>query len=256
MPSLENIRAENHELLPQMVLTSAAFLGALIVAAVTILGPVGLGVIHYRTSQSGIWETMGLDIVNLMLIVPLLVIGGILLVLHRGAAKYFLVLTPVTLFSLAFEAGVGQGWSLYSGNAERYVWLFIVETIISMILFVGTMPLFSDEDVPRFNRRGLKIYVSLVTLLLIGFTATWLQELIQVSTTGNTTSSPYVNSACCFLDGQVHGSGNNHSARLSWNVSPAYPSRKSLLDRPALFRILRYNGNISELNGLGYVCES
>jgi hypothetical protein len=141
---------------------------------------------------------MGLDAVNLILIVPLLLIGGTLLMLRRDSAKYFLILTPVTLFSLAFEAGVGEEWSLYTGNAEHYAWLFIVEIIVAMILLVGTLPMFSKNDVPQFRRRGLKVYVGFVTLLLVVFAAMWIQELVQVSTTGNTTSGSYTGSPAAF----------------------------------------------------------
>lgn len=185
-------------LLPRGVLIVAAFLGAIVVATAAILGPLVLGVIQYRTSQSGIWQTMGVDAVNLLLIVPILVIGGILLALQRDGAKYFLILAPVTLFSLGFEAGAGQEWSLYPGNAERYVWLFIIEVIVALVLLVGTLPMFSERDVPQFGKRGLRIYVAFVTLLLVLFTVMWLQELVQVATTGNTASGSYANAPVAF----------------------------------------------------------
>lgn len=185
-------------LLPRGVLVVAAFLGAVVVAAVALLGPLGLGVIQYRTSQSGRWQAMGVDAVNLLLMVPVLVIGGILLLLRRDGAKYFLILAPVTLFSLALEAGVGQEWSKYVGNVERYAWLFIIEIVLALVLLVGTLPMFSDLDVPRFGKRGLRIYVGFVTLLLVLFTVMWLSELIEVSTTGNTVSGSYSNAPVAF----------------------------------------------------------
>ncbi len=186
------------DLLPRGVLVAASFIGAAVVAALAILGPLVLGVIHYPTSQSGIWQTMGVDAVNLIIMVPVLAIGGVLLLLGRGGAKYFLILAPVTLFSLAFEAGVGQEWSLYSGNAEGYAWLYIVEVIVALVLTVGVLPMFSEKDAPAFNRRGLRIYVAFVTLLLVLFTVMWLQELVQVATTGNTASGSYQNSPTGF----------------------------------------------------------
>lgn len=186
-------------LLPRGVLTAASFVGALTVGSLASLGPLGLGMIQYRTSQSGIWQAMGVDIVNLILIVPLLVIGGSLLLFHRDStAKYFLILTPVTLFSLALEAGAGQEWSLYPGNAERYAWLYIVEIIVALVLLVGSLPLFSKQDAPQFGRRGLRVYVAFVSLLLVLFTLMWVQELVQVSTTGNTASGSYANSPVAF----------------------------------------------------------
>lgn len=198
MGDFGSIHEEREGFLPRSVLVVAAFVGALFVGVIAALGPLGMGVIQYRTSQSGILQTMGIDIVNLILIVPLLLIGGVLLILRRESARYFLILTPVTLFSLAFEAGAGQEWSLYPGNVERYAWLFIVEVIVALILLVGTFPLFSKEDVPNFGRKGLRIYAGFVTLLLVLFTAMWLQEIVQVSTTGNTPSGSYTNSPVAF----------------------------------------------------------
>jgi hypothetical protein len=185
-------------LLPRGVLIAASFLGAVVVATLAILGPLVLGTIHYPTSQSGTWQTMGVDAVNLIIMVPVLVIGGLLLLLRRDGAKYFLILAPVTLFSLALEAGAGQEWSLYPGNAERFVWLYIVEIIVALVLTVGVLPMFSERDAPSFNRRGLRIYVAFVTLLLALFTVMWLQELVQVATTGNTASGSYQNSPVAF----------------------------------------------------------
>lgn len=187
-------------LLPVGVLVAAAFVGAIVVAAAALLGPLGTGAMQYRTSQSGRYQVMGVDAVNLIVMVPVLAIGGILLLLRREGAKYFLILAPVTMFSLAIEAGVGQEWGnpAYTGNVERYAWLFIVEIVVALVLLVGTLPLFSERDAPRFARRGLRIYVAFVTLLLLLFTAMWLGELIEVSTTGNTASGSYGNAPVAF----------------------------------------------------------
>ncbi len=185
-------------LLPRGVVIVASYLGALVVGALSLLGPLVLGVIQYPTSQSGTWQGMGVDAVNLIVMVPVLVIGGTLLLLRRDAAKYFLILAPVTLFSLALEAGAGQEWSLYSGNAQQFAWLYIVELIVALILLLGALPMFSEKDAPSFSRRGLRIYVAFVTLLLVLFTVMWLQELIQVATTGNTATGSYQNSPVGF----------------------------------------------------------
>lgn len=185
-------------LLPRGVIVVAAYAGALVVATLAVLGPLILGVIHYPTSQSAIWQSMGVDAVNLIVMVPVLVIGGTLLLLRRDGAKYFLVLAPVTLFSLALEAGAGEEWSQYPGNLEQFAWLYIVEIIVALVLLVGVLPMFSGKDAPAFGRRGLRIYVAFVTLLLVLFTVMWLQELVQVSTTGNTATGSYRNSPAGF----------------------------------------------------------
>ncbi len=180
-------------LLPRGVLVVAAYLGAVLVAAASLLGPLGFDIIEYRMSQSGIYQAMGADAVNLGLNVPVLAIGGTLLLLRREGAKFFLILAPVTLFSLAMEAGLGQEWEKYTGNVEHWAWLYILEVVVALVLLVGTLPMFTRRDVPRFSRRGLRAYVALVTLLLVLFTAMWLGELVEVTTTGDTASGSYAN---------------------------------------------------------------
>lgn len=189
---------EPEGLLPRSVIVFAALLGAVLVATLAVLGPLGLKAIQYPTSQSGIYQVMGVDATNLIIMVPLLLIGGILLLFHRDSAKYFLILAPVTLFSLALEAGAGEEWSLYAGNAERFVWLYIPEIIVALVLLVGVYPMFSERDAPAFSRRGLRLYVACVTLLLVLFTVMWLQEIVQVATTGNTASGSYANAPTSF----------------------------------------------------------
>ncbi len=185
-------------MLPRGAIVAAAFLGAVVVATLAILGPLGLQVIQYPTSQSGRYQTMGVDATNLILMVPALLIGGILLVFGRDSAKYFLILAPVTLFSLALEGGAGEEWSLYTGNLEQYVWLYLIELIVAVVLLVGVFPMFSDADAPSFSRRGLRIYVAVMTLLLALFAVMWVQEVFQVATTGNTPSGSYGNSPAAF----------------------------------------------------------
>ncbi len=186
------------ELLPRGAIVIAAFLGAIVVAAMAILGPLGLRVIQYPVSQSGTYQAMGVDATNLIIMVPVLLIGGSLLLFRRDSAKYFLILAPVTLFSLAIEAGAGEEWSLYAGNLERYVWMYIIEIVVALVLLVGVYPMFTEADVPTFPRRGLRIYVGFMTLLLALFTLMWLQEIVQVVTTGNTSSGSYQNAPSGF----------------------------------------------------------
>jgi len=179
--------------LPRGVVVAAAFVSAVVLIIVALLGPLGLGVIRYWTSASGVAQTMGVDFVNLVLIAPILLIGGAMLLARKDAAKYFLVLTPITLFSLAIEAGVGQEWGnpAYPGNAERYAGLFILLIAGSLILLLGSLPLFTPEDVPRFGRRGLRVYVGVMCLLLAVFTVMWISELAEVTTTGDTATGSY-----------------------------------------------------------------
>lgn len=187
-------------LLPRSVVIVAAFACAAILLVVSLLGPLALGVIRYRTPASGIAQTIGVDLVNLILIVPLLLIGGILYLARKDGAKYFLILTPITLFSLAMEYGVGQEWGnpAYAGNVERFVWLFILLIIGALVLLVGSLSLFTENDAPRFQPRSLLIYVGLVGVLLAMFAAMWISEMLQVTTTGDTSTGSYSDAPVAF----------------------------------------------------------
>lgn len=149
-------RREHEDLIPRGAVIAAAFVCAAVIITIAVLGPLLLGVIHYRTGASGISQVMGVDLVNLVLIAPILLIGGILLLARRESAKYFLILTPVTLFSIALEAGVGNEWGnpAYTGNVEQYAWLFIVLIVGSLVLLMGSLSMFTRKDAPRFGRRG------------------------------------------------------------------------------------------------------
>jgi len=60
---------------------------------IAVLGPAMLDIIHYRTSQSGIWQTQVFDVTDLIVLVPLLLIGGTFQLLKNKASKFFLILT-------------------------------------------------------------------------------------------------------------------------------------------------------------------
>jgi len=183
----------NEQLLPWYVVGVAALVCGVALLAISLLGPLWLESIQYRTSQSGIWQTEGGDLVNLILMVPLLLIGGVLQMLRRDGAKYFLVLTPLTLMYVGLSLGLGQEWGNpeYTGNVENYAWLYLVIIIGGLLLLISTLSMFRPEDAPEFKPRGLKIYVAVMALFLLLFALMWMSELVEVISTGNTSSGSY-----------------------------------------------------------------
>ncbi|HEX9907505.1 MAG TPA: hypothetical protein VGB78_03440 [Thermoplasmata archaeon] len=180
-------------LLPWYVVGVTALISGVVLMAISLLGPLWLGSIQYRTSQSGIWQIEGGDLVNLVLMVPLLLVGGVLQLLRRGSSKYFLVLTPLTLMYVGLSIGLGQEWGnpAYTGNVESYSWLYFVVIIGGLLLLISTLSMFRPEDAPDFKPRGLRIYVAVMALFLVAFALMWLSELAQVVTTGDTSSGSY-----------------------------------------------------------------
>ena len=193
MATAESKLAEGEALMPRFVVGPAALICAAVLIMLAVLGPLGLGEIQYKASQSGIWQIEGADIVNLVLIVPILLIGGALHILGRSSSRYFLILTPITLMYTGLTLGIGQEWSSpeYTGNPEQYVWLFLALVIGGLVLLVGSLPLFTAKDAPEFKTRSLRIYVAVMSLFLILFTYMWISEMATVVSTGDTASGSY-----------------------------------------------------------------
>lgn len=180
-------------LFPWYVVGSVAILCGVVLALVAVLGPLVLGDIHYRTSQSGVWQTEGADLVNLVLMTPLLLLGGALHLMRREVSKYFLILTPVTLMYTGLTLGIGQEWGnpAYTGNAENYSPLFLILVMGGLLLLVASLSMFSEKDAPEFKPRSLKIYSGVMILFLLAFAAMWLSEFSQVISTGDTSGGMY-----------------------------------------------------------------
>jgi len=185
---------ESDRLIPNYVVSASAFVCAGALIAIALLGPAILGVIHYRTSQSIIWQTQAFDITNLIVIVPVLITGGILDLLKKDSSKYFLILTPIMLMYSGLEYGIAQEWGnpAYTGNSEAFSGLFLTLTIGGLILLIGCLPRFTSADAPKFKLKGLRIYVGLMAIFLLMFAFMWSSQLAQVITTGNTSAGDYL----------------------------------------------------------------
>jgi hypothetical protein len=125
--------------------------------------------------------------------VPILIVGGVLQLLRRDGSKYFLILTPITLMYTGFSVGIGQEWGnpAYTGNSEQYSWLFMIMVTGGLILLIATLSMFQGTDAPKFTRRGLRVYVGVMTLFLAMFAFMWVSELQQVMSEGNTVAGGY-----------------------------------------------------------------
>src|SRR4030066_144624 len=121
--------SESEPLIPRYAVSITAFVCAGALALMALLGPLGTVSIQYRTSQSGIWQTEGGDLVNLLLITP--------------------------------------------------------------ILLIASLSMFTVKDTPMFKPRSLRIYVGVMGVFLLMFAAMWISELLQVVSTGDTSSGSY-----------------------------------------------------------------
>jgi hypothetical protein len=165
-----------------------------------VLGPVGFGQIQYRISQSGLYQTEGFDITDAVLLAPILVIGGVLALMKRGSAKYFLILPPMTLFYTGLAFGTGQEYSnpAMPGNVQNYFGLYLALMIGGIILLLGAITSFEPKDAPRLNLRGLRIYVLVMMIFLLVFAGMWVSQIMQVISTGNLADGSYAASPTAF----------------------------------------------------------
>lgn len=180
-------------LLPRWLVGGTALLCGLTMAALALLGPLVLGSIEYRTSTSGVWQIEGGDLVNLLLIVPILMVGGAMHLMGRPGSRYLLILPPVTLMYTGLSLGMGQEWSnpAYDGNVEQYAWMFIVLMVGGLVLLIGSMSMFTAGDAPSFNPRSIRAYVAVMSILLFLFAVMWVSEVVEVMTTGGTSTDAY-----------------------------------------------------------------
>lgn len=181
------------ELLPRTFVGAVAVAMSVALFALGAMGPLWLGWIQYRTSQSSLWQIMGADVVNMAFIAPVLMVGGVLHLMGRPGSKYLLILTPVTLMYTGLSLGIGQEWSdpSYTGNVERFSWLLLALVVGGLLLLVASLSMFTGADAPDFRPRGLRAYVGVMSLFLLMFAAMWLSELVQVVRTGDAAGGAY-----------------------------------------------------------------
>lgn len=196
----ESVGELKHEVFERYVVGFTAILCGLVIVLIAILGPLGLGIMEHRTSLSGIYQTSGQDLANLLLLTPLLVVGGILHMRKHGGSKYFLIMTPLTLIYCGLSYGIGQEWSnpAYVGNIENYFWLFWAMIVGGLIIGMSSLSMFTDDDAPEFSQRGLRIYVLLLSIFLLFFAMMWSSEVFEVMATGDTSSGSYLSTPTVF----------------------------------------------------------
>lgn len=192
-PSETGSKQAHECLIPWYIIGITAIICAATLVLIAFLGPIGQEIIQYRTSQSGIWQITGQDLTNLVLIAPILLVGGILCLTRRAGSKYLLILTPITLMYTGLSIGIGQEWSnsAYSGNVENYWWLFGILIIGGLILLLGSLSMFTEADAPDFKPRDLRIYVGLMTIFFLIFAVVWMSQIQQVINTGDLPDGSY-----------------------------------------------------------------
>ncbi|MDI6698617.1 MAG: hypothetical protein QME85_06745 [Candidatus Saccharicenans sp.] len=165
-----------------------AVLAGLTLIYLAVMGPLVSGAIKYRTPEVINNQLIGQDLVNLAVLAPLLIVGGILLWLRKNAARYLLIATPLFLIYYALSYTIGWEWSSlqYSGNNEKYFFYFLFILIAALLILLYCYSVFPRKVTGTFRIKPLLIYSILFALFLLVFAGMWIGEVIEVIKTGTT----------------------------------------------------------------------
>ena len=151
-------------------------------------GPLLLNHIQYKTADIINNQIVGQDIINMFLLSPLLIAGGISLYLRKSIAPYLLIVTPLYLIYFVLSYTLGCEWSSpkYTGNSETYIYYFLFVLIASLILLLYALAIFPQKTESHFKSKGLRIYSFLFSFFLLIFASMWVKEIQEVISTGTT----------------------------------------------------------------------
>jgi len=91
-----------------------------VVATTALLGPWGVGVIHYRASPTTLNQIIGADAAAFTVVAPLAVIAGILVLRHHRVGPVLALAPSVFVVYTYAQLIVGQEYLRLPGNNERY----------------------------------------------------------------------------------------------------------------------------------------
>lgn len=164
-----------------------AIAAGIVLVVLAAQGPLFFNVIRYKTAAVINNQLVGQDVVNLFLLAPILVAGGVTLLMGRRIAPFLLILTPLFLIYYALSYTIGWEWSAaqYEGNNEQYTFHFLFVLIAALIILLYTLSIFPSHAEARFRRTGLAVYSVLFVLFLLVFASMWVGEILDVMHTGS-----------------------------------------------------------------------
>ena len=151
-------------------------------------GPLFLHHIRYKTADVINNQLVAQDIVNMFLLSPILIAGGIALYLKKRISPYLLSMTPLFLIYYVLSYTIGWEWSspVYQGNSQLYFFHFLFILIASVIILLYSLSMFPDKVETTFKKKGLVVYSVLLTFFMLIFASMWIKEVREVMSTGTT----------------------------------------------------------------------
>jgi len=135
------------------LLGAGLFTLAGLIVGYAVLGPLILGVIHFRTSASGLSQVRGGDLAALVVVVPVCVGVGVLAWRDHRAAPV-LALAPAFFAMYTYSQLIlGNEYLRLPGNIERFFPLLLTMFIVAAVIAVRGWALARPEELPASSRR-------------------------------------------------------------------------------------------------------
>lgn len=160
----------------------------LMLVYLAVEGPTFLNHLRYKTPGINNNQIVAQDLVNVFLLSPLLIAGGVTLFFRRGIAPYLLMMTPLYLIYFVLSYTLGMEWSSthYSGNSELYTFHFLFILVSALIILLYGLSIFPGNVTATFRKTGLIIYSIGFPVFLLVFASMWIKEVLEVIATGTT----------------------------------------------------------------------
>ena len=151
-----------------------------------IEGPLFLQHIKYKSADIVINQIVAQDFINMFMLAPIIITGGVLLFFRKHISKYLLIITPLYLIYFALSYTIGWEWSStkYTGNSQLYTFYFLFILISSLVILLYSLSIFPQNVENTFKKKGLILYSILFTSFLMVFASMWIKEIQEVISTG------------------------------------------------------------------------
>lgn len=159
-----------------------------LVALNVVLGPLGLGILHWRVSAISLNQTYGADGAALLLIVPAALFAARLWHTARRVSAPLALGTALATLYYAIASALGPDYVRYDGNNERFFLILLALIILSWPI-AATAWSRLDQQPPRPSRplaRGLGA-VLIGGGVAIG--AAWSRQLVELALSGSLSGS-------------------------------------------------------------------
>jgi len=172
----------------RIFVTLIAITTGIILIYLAIEGPLFLHHIRYKTADFVNNQLVAQDFINMFMLAPIIIIGGIMLFFKKRISQYLLIITPLYLIYYVLSYTIGWEWSStkYTGNSQLYTFHFLFILISSLVILLYSLSIFPKNVENTFRKKGLIVYSILFTFFLMIFASLWIKEIREVITTGTT----------------------------------------------------------------------